>query len=328
MRKIVFSMLHRKRLHQVRQFSVLPFTQSLNLTLATIEMRWLTELASTLVAPGAAGIIAEIDGKIRGLAVHAPLPWDSSIIGKRMCALKQLSVDSTFSEREHLLAKLLGNSIEHAMRESMDFILLKTESSDAVLDNVLASHGFQQMDTLLCYVYQSRNNQDSRRNHALFPVGFNVRLAEPSDAEKLVEVTRVSFAGYFGRYHADPHIGREKATKVYEEWMRSCLAGWADWTLLLEHKGQIAGYSSWKKPSPHDLLHNIRLGQLSIIAIHPDYSQRGLATCLIAEGMKKLSNHVEHISVLTHINNIPMQRAVQKLGWELSGEQRSYHKWL
>jgi hypothetical protein len=50
------------------------------------------------------------------------------------------------------------------------------------------------------------------------------------------------FAHYFGRFHADPQMPPGTPTRIYEEWVRSAFAGWADWILVAELDAQIAGY--------------------------------------------------------------------------------------
>lgn len=306
----------------------MPLMKAFDLDPFFIESWWMAELKGALSSPKAEGIMAEMEGKSYGFAVSAPLPWESAILGKRMSALKQLSIDPLFPEREHLLLDMLKNRLKYAAREAFDFILCKTDERDVAVEKVLADQGFQQMDTLLSYVCQLRDRTDAHRGRPLLPEGCYFRSASSTDTENLVQVVRASFSDYFGRFHMDRCIGSAEATKVYEEWIRSCLQGWADWTLLVQQDEHIIGYASWKITANGGMRDSPQIGQLSIIGVHPDHFGRGVATSLIAEGMRRLSGNMDYIYVLTHIQNIAMQRALEKLGWKISGEQRSYHKWM
>src|SRR5260221_562278 len=142
------------------------------------------------------------------------------------------------------------------------------------------------------------------------------------------KIARASCANHFGRFHSDRRIGREQATRIYEEWIRSCASGWADWIILDVKDARIAGYSAWKKPSALDLRNNIRLAHYSIAGIHPDFFGKVLFTTLTQTGMEMMQGHALWIEGPTHIDNHPVQRAYEKLGWKRVGTQTSFHKWL
>ena len=66
------------------------------------------------------------------------------------------------------------------------------------------------------------------------------------------------FADYFGRFHADPQMPAGTPTRIYTEWVRSAFAGWADWILVAEVDGKIAGYGIWRKPLDIEEKHSLR----------------------------------------------------------------------
>jgi hypothetical protein len=183
------------------------------------------------------------------------------------------------------------------------------------------------MDTLLNFVFDCGAAESNGRLRPV-PDGFVIRLATSSDIEPLVEVARSSFTEHFGRFHADPRIGRAAATAVYEEWIRSCANGWADWIVVAMHGDRIAGYSAWKKTSELDQRHGIRLGHYSIGAVHPDFFGRGLFTALTRAGMEQLRSLADWIEAPTHVHNCAAQRGFLRLGWRIAGAQHSFHKWL
>jgi ribosomal protein S18 acetylase RimI-like enzyme len=207
-------------------------------------------------------------------------------------------------------------------------LLCKISGVDDDKRSALIMNGFELVDTLVDYVYALPNDQSPGLHQKSVQDGFELRLATVADIDSLAEVARASFANHFGRFHSDPRIGREQATRIYEEWIRSCVSGWADWIILAVKDGRIAGYSAWKKPSSLDLRHDIRLAHYSIAGIHPDFFGKGLFTTLTRAGMEMMQGHALWLEGPTHVNNHPVQRGYEKLGWKRAGTQTSFHKWL
>jgi GNAT superfamily N-acetyltransferase len=141
-------------------------------------------------------------------------------------------------------------------------------------------------------------------------------------------IARAAFSTYFGRFHADPRIGHDQATRLYEEWIRACLDGWADSTLVAVQDCKIAAYLAWKNPSAMDLRHGIRVADYNITGVEPAFAGRGLFTALTQEGVRLLRGHADYIEGATHIDNHAVQRAYLRLGWRIASAEHSFHKWL
>ena len=142
-------------------------------------------------------------------------------------------------------------------------------------------------------------------------------------------MAHLAFEGHFGRFHADRRLGKEVATRVYEQWLGSSLDGYADWIDVAEISGNIAGFSVWKKPSPQEVELKIRIGHYSISGIHPAYHGRGLFTALTHEGMKGMQGFADVLEGPTHINNYGVHAGYSKLNWRVGADARhSFHKWL
>jgi ribosomal protein S18 acetylase RimI-like enzyme len=312
---------------RVQGFASLPLYASLSSSRSEIESRWKDEVRELLSREGALGFIAEISGTISGLVICAPLSWESPLLGKSMWAIKHIGVASGTSDMSPVAARLVTEAVRRLAERDADFLLCKAMPSDTAIIHALESNGFLLMDTLLNFVFDCRaRGSNGRRQHV--PEGFALRLATTSDIEQLAEVAHSSFAGHFGRFHADPRIGHAAARKIYQEWIRSCANGWADWIVVAMHGDRIAGYSAWKKPSALDQQHGIRLGHYSIGAVHPDFFGRGLFTALTHAGMEQLCSSADWIEAPTHIDNYAVQRGFLRLGWRIAGAQHSFHKWL
>jgi ribosomal protein S18 acetylase RimI-like enzyme len=327
MTAIAFTDLAPDELERVRNFASLPLHASLKCSRKQIESRWVDEIAELLSNESAFGFASEISGAICGLAICAPLPWESPVLGKSMWEIKRFGLASGHSDGGSIAVALVAEVVRRTAARDGDFLLCKAMPSDPCIIHALESNAFLLMDTVLNFVCDCRasaSNGDSQQ----LPEGFTLRLATPSDIEPLVEVARASFTNHFGRFHADPRIGRAAATAIYEEWIRSCANGWADFLVVAMHGDRIAGYSAWKTPSALDQQHGIRLGHYSIGAVHPDFFGRRLFTALTREGVEQLRSSSDWIEAPTHIDNRAAQRGFLRLGWRIVGAQHSFHKWL
>jgi ribosomal protein S18 acetylase RimI-like enzyme len=313
-------------LERVRDFASLPLHASLKCSRQKIEARWVDEVAELLRNENGIGLSAEMNGQICGLAICAPLAWESALLGKSMWAIKHIRVIPRTGDKHSIATGLIAEAVRYVTAREADFLLCKVASPDTAVIHALESNGCLLMDTLLNFVCDSCAGKSC--SPPRMPEGFVFRLATPSDTERLVETARASFANHFGRFHADPRIGPAAAKKIYEEWIRSCAEGWADWIVVATQGDRVAGYSAWKKPSPLDQRHGMRLGHYSIGAVHPDFFGRGLFTALTHAGTERLRSSADWIEAPTHIGNHAVQRGFLRLGWQIVGAQHSFHKWL
>ena len=327
MAALAFSNLAPDDLERVRDFSSLSFNSILKCSREQVESRWMDEIAELLSNERAIGLVAEMGATACGFAICAPLPWESALLGKSMWAIKHIGVASRSRDKNFIATGLVAEVLHRAGAWDSAFLLCKTTPSDTAIIHALESHGFFLMDTLLNFVFDFRTG-GQKEDAPHMPKGFALRLATSSDIESLVETARASFSEHFGRFHADPRIGRAAATRIYEEWIRSCANGWADWILVAMHGNRMAGYSAWKQPSAVDQRHGIRIGHLSIVGVHPDFFGRGIFGALTREGMEKLRSSADWIEGPTHIDNRAVQRGWLRLGWRIAGAQHSFHKWL
>jgi ribosomal protein S18 acetylase RimI-like enzyme len=327
MTAIAFSNLAPDDLELVREFASLSLHARLNCSRGQIELRWMEEIRDLLSNEGTIAFVARSRATTCGLAVCTPLPWENLLLGKSMWAIKYIGVAPRPGDGSSIATALVGEIIRRVAARDGDFLLCKLPPSDTTIIHALESSGFLLMDTLLNFICHCRPSGSNNRLGRL-PAGLALRLATSSDIGQLVEVAHASFANHFGRFHADPRIGHAAATAIYEEWIRSCASGWADWIVVATHGDRIAGYSAWKKPSMLDQRHGIRLGRYSIGAVHPDFFGRGLFTALTREGMEQLRSSADWIEAPTHIDNHPVQRGFLRLGWRIAGAQHAFHKWL
>jgi GNAT superfamily N-acetyltransferase len=293
-----------------------------------LDTFWLEEIANILRNQVGTVFFTTHQGKISNLVVYADLPWDSNIFGRRMGALKYVVVHPDFRDQPEALEQLLDHVIQWAIAEGVEFLLCKSYTDDQTLLYALQQKGFLLVDTLLNYVYDMRRHAFDEIPEPPLNSGVILRQATEDDLESLIDVAHRAFRHHFGRYNADIRISSDQATQVYEEWIRSAIAGYADWIIVAEVNGTLAGYSVWKKPAASERSLSVKVGHYSIAAVHPDYSGRGLFGTLTYAGMALFPDIADCIEGPTHINNYPVQRGYTKLRWHIADAQHSFHKWL
>jgi hypothetical protein len=287
---------------------------------------WLDDIRAVLSRPGGALFLAHRGGLTAGLATFAEQPWETRVLGQRMAEIRHLAAVAEPRERFAVLERLLDEVLRHAESQGAACLSHRPYANDAPGVHALERSGFLLVDTLLDCTYDF---DGARELPASRPVpDVRIRLAGPEDVNGLVDVARHAFVRYFGRFHSDERIPGDSAIRVYEEWIRSCVEGWADWVLAAESRGVLVGYSAWKKPTELETRHGIALGHYSIGAVHPDHAARGLFRALTEEGMRLLAGHAERIEGPTHVNNVAVQHAYATLGWRVSDARHGFHRWL
>ena len=289
---------------------------------------WLEEISQSARNPSCDLLVALQDGRMVGLVVMDELPWDSQLFQLPMCKISELVLDNQDESLSELSNLLVSRAIQWARERKYEFMLCKTYTDDVVNMHALEHAGFLLVDTLLYYFVDFRRNLWSSIPKQIAEDGVTIRLAKPEDEAELVQMMHLSFQHHMGRYHSDPNINSDQATKVYEQWVLSSLAGYADFFVLAEINKRIVGLSIWKKPSDLEQQLPVKIGHYSIGAVHPDFYGRKLFTLLSYEGMRLIKDNVDGIQMPTHINNYPVQRGIIKLGGRLVDAQHSFHKWL
>ena len=293
-----------------------------------LDSFWLREISDLLLNGKGEVFIAREESEIVGIVVYTDLPWDTKVIGNKMGSLKYIILAPDSPQQQEIADQLLNQVIEWTVSRDVECLLCKTHSDDVSTVHALERKGFLLTDTLLDYVYNLQKDPlHSIPRPPLYP-GCTIRLAATDDIGELMAMARAAFRDHIGRFHSDERITQCQATRVYEEWMRASCQGYADWVLVAEIGGRIAGCSIWKRPSVIEQSLGISLGHYSIGAINPDYKVHGLFSTLTYAGMELFDGIADYIEGPTHINNYPVQRGYTKLHWQICDARHSFHKWL
>jgi dTDP-4-amino-4,6-dideoxy-D-galactose acyltransferase len=292
-----------------------------------IEAYWLDEIARDLTDESSIAFASRVSERINGLVLYSDSPWDTKVIGRPIAVLKHLA-EADSARGSDVLNDLLEEAIRHATSRGTECLTCKIQPLEFGAIHALERHGFLLMDTLVDFVFDFSRTPLDRISAPKRTHGVSTRLAKPEDLPELLALNEKAFANFFGRYHSDPRMPPGTGARVYDEWVRCSFSGWADWILVAEVEGTIAGYGVWKKASALEARHSIDIAHYNLAGIHPAFAGRGLYTALALDGMRMAQGFAARLDGPVHVSNYPVHRALQKLGWKIAGARHSFHKWL
>jgi ribosomal protein S18 acetylase RimI-like enzyme len=296
-----------------------------------IELRrayWLNEISQSLADESSIAFVSVASGRIGGFIIYHDSPWDSRIIGPRIGTVKHLAVTNDDPAGVEILRELTNELIQSLAERETQCVVCRVQSSELASIHALQQSGFLLMDTLLDFVFAFSGTGPEQMDFRSTDKRLRIHRAKPRDLQALMAMNERAFANYFGRYHADPRMPSGAATRIYSEWMRSAFEGWADWILVGEIDGEIAGSALWRQVLVAEEKNSPGVAYCDMVVVDPEFQGSGLGTALMRHGMGIARNVAQYLVGPVHVCNYSIQRTLQKVGWKISGARHSFHKWL
>ncbi len=310
------------------QFPHLPLAHLHDLSCERRLAYWLDEISQSLAKESSLGFQWVGSGTVKGFVVYNDSPWDSEIIGRRIGTVEHIGVAAADDSGTEILQELLDELTRTLTDRGTECVVCKVHSNESPLIHALEQRGFVLMDSLLDFVFDFCRTPFEEVHPPRRDEQLTIRQAKPEDLSALMAINQKAFTGYFGRYHADPRMPPGTATEIYAQWVHAAFQGWADWILVAELDGRIAGYGLWRKPLEIEARNSVNVAHYDLAAIDPEFLGRGLWTALMFDGMNIARNYAQYLVGPVHVCNYPVQHTLQKLGWRISGARHSFHKWL
>lgn len=289
---------------------------------------WLDEISHSLANESSIAFAWIASGTINAFIVYNDSPWDSQIIGRRIGTVEHLAVAGGDPAAAEILDGLIAEITRSLGERGTQCVVCKVQSNELPVIHALEQRGFLLMDTLQDFVFDFSRAPIEEISFPQRDKQLTIRRANPADLAALMAISEKAFANYFGRYHADPEMPPGTPRKIYTEWVRAAFRGWADWILVAEVDGKIAGYGLWRKPLQIEKKNSLRVAHYDLAAVDPEFQGRGLYTALALDGMEIARNYAQYLVGPVHVSHNPVQHNLQKLGWRISGARHSFHKWL
>ena len=310
------------------QLAEVPLAHLQHVTSERRRAYWLDEIRQSLAKQSTIALGSIATGTINGFIVYNDSPWDSQITGRRIGAVEHLAVISDDRAAVEILHELIDALTRSLAGRGTQCLVCKVRSDALPKIHALEQRDFLLMDTLVDFVFDFSRTPLENISLPTRDSKLKIRRAARQDLPALMAINEKAFGAYFGRYHADPQMPPGAATKIYAEWVRSALEGWADWILVAEVDDKIAGYGLWRKPFKIEAKNSIRVAHYDLAAIDPEFRGRGLWTALMLDGMRIAREFAQYIIGPVHVGNYPVQHSLQKFHWRSSGARHSFHKWL
>jgi len=312
----------------ITRFTHVPLAHLPDLNLDQRRAYWLDEIGKSLADESSIALGSVASGHISGFVIYNDSPWDSQIIGRRIGTVKHLAVASDGPAGVEVLHALIDELTPTLAKRGTRCAACRVQSGELTAIHALEQCGFLLMDTLLDFVFDFSRTRIEAIDLPRQDEQLTIRRAKPGDLPGLMALNERAFADYFGRYHADPRMPPGTATRIYVEWVRSAFQGWADWILVAEMGGNIAGFALWRNALGAKEKNTAGVAYCDMVVVDPECQGRGVGTALMFDGMHIARDFAQYLVGPVHLCNYPIQRTLQKLGWRISGARHSFHKWL
>lgn len=248
------------------------------------------------------------------------LPWDSRHFGIRM---GELSFASGIEEAP--FKGLVEAALKEARAAGLRQLMARAHPSQIRLIHALEENAFRLVDTLMTLELTIPSKTPAP------PELPPVRLANGKDLPGLMQLAREAFADrevWLDRFHADPHIPKEKADGLYAEWIRNSVQpnspeeSMADCTLVAEVDGTLAGFITCVRSNGN------RPGKIPLNAVDKPFRGQGIYRSLVLRSLAWLREHdTQTVWVRTSVFSQPVQRTWIRLGALPKFVEHTFHWW-
>jgi ribosomal-protein-alanine N-acetyltransferase len=154
------------------------------------------------------------------------------------------------------------------------------------------------------------------------PQQVSVRPAREEDLAAIYSINRIAWAGVCVAQLLEQRHGviaglgwQEHKAREVDQWCKQHL----DRVLVAEAQGAVVGYATCSFDP------DARVGYVRNNAVHPDWRNRGIATALISEIIRRLlAEGAQMLQVVTMEQDLPAQRVYRKLGFRELGRHIMY----
>lgn len=225
------------------------------------------------------------------------LDWDSKFFGRTIAMVVQATLSSDQAETVRAWA----------MKERIHTVYFLVNPSSQGSVRAAESVGFHLVDVKMSY-------QQALPFKSIEP--DLTRPATPEDLPALEQIAGTEFQT--GRFANDPNFGPQEATRLYKEWVRNSVGGWAQYVLVVEHKERVAGFVTCHRVGTR--------GKIGLIAVDSAATRQGLGVALVSAALRWFTSAgAESVEVVTQSTNRAAQKLYVRTGFALESVDLWYH---
>ncbi len=255
----------------------------------------------------------------------------STPLGDEAASMRTLGHHTTFSDidssrfgwriarNSQMTADEIASADSFCKHEQIDLLIARCPTSDLTTLLRLQADDYHIMDTLVRWRYQLQPSHDVVR----LPV-TSVQQIDATQADAAAAIARAAFQTYDGHYHADPRLQADHATEVYASWAAHLCQSTRveDVMLAAQHSGSSVGFIALTCADLHDW-------DVPLAAVAPTAQGQGVFTTMLEAAIDIARSGggttLDYGCVLT---NIGAQKALARLGFEISASFYTFHKWF
>jgi hypothetical protein len=266
--------------------------------------------------------VLESGGALRALAAFRPLPWDSSVFGIQMGQVP-LFIHGGKEEGSRKAAEELLDAMLSSCRErGVEHLNMRVDTDDLALAQVLETRRFQLVDTIVTYIFIP-----SRQELGHFKYLFKTRIYREGDRDAVLRVASEAYRNFYGRYHADPRLPRERCDRLYQIWAGKILEpGFAERIIVAERKGKVVGFLGYRMNKEILESTGVKVVGGGLGGCLPE--GLGAYAAILEEAMREGMHRYDMQDFETQVNNVNVIRIYQKLNFEYARSKYTFHAWL
>lgn len=257
------------------------------------------------------------NNKLKGFYCLEKLDWDSSIFKRNMWKMKVIINDSLLDN----VNEIKSSFIEDCSSNNIDHISCQVKSNDYFTTELLGKLEFKIVDSIIRFgtKLDSKKTKDIISNKDT----VNIRQYKIEDYEKVMAVAKKVFENYPNRFFNDGEFNSEECKRMYIEWTKNSLKGFANIVIVSELSEKIIGFSTIKYKKPFSDEKIISEGQLS--GVLSSYRGKGINTKMLKKRLDIASQKADYYEVGTQIYNYASQRTFYKCGLKPIDTYFSFH---
>lgn len=244
------------------------------------------------------------------------LSWDSSLLSLSCGRIDFACALDTSSANE-----LASSAVKIASEQGIQHLSVRVDTRDVTLVEAFQANGFEKVDSISTFTLEV--NADAKTSSQ-----ENVRLAHPSDAEQVAEISRVAFTA--DRFHSDPLISKELADNLHAEWGRNSVLGKAADAVIVAFEGEkVLSFVTCKINQDLYNLTGYKLGTIVLVATLPEAQGQGLGKATVKGALNWFAEQDCHcVEVGTQSSNTGAKKLYEGLGFRPSASWTSLRCWI
>ena len=263
------------------------------------------------------GFCARTDSRLKALAIMTRSDWGSGFLKRKM---GELALYVLLSEGE--MNSFLQTIFLKAAEMGFDAIFVRIDMAQMKLIQYILTKGAVLGDILVTF---GMSLSKGKQLESLTVIGRSDIAFENGTAAHEEQLGKITVNAYkHSHYFNDSNIPLVHAERVYQEWIRNSLNGYANLVIVAKLKERIVGYITLRISK----LGEKAYGTIDLIAIEERHRGHGIGRMLVTEAISRVRAAVDSIYVSTQVSNLAAMRLYQGLGFEPLLSEATLHFWL